>query len=78
MPSGGDRRRGTRRRAYRRAALTTEVSLARSPGRWPNADEEDERTREAYRAGYTRLSRVKARYDRDNFFRVNRNISPAS
>jgi FAD/FMN-containing dehydrogenase len=43
-----------------------------------NADEEEERTIEAYRAGYARLARVKAQYDRDNFFRVNRNISPAS
>jgi FAD/FMN-containing dehydrogenase len=43
-----------------------------------NADEEEERTLEAYRGGYARLARVKAQYDRDNFFRVNRNISPAS
>jgi FAD/FMN-containing dehydrogenase len=42
-----------------------------------NADEEEERTLEAYRGGYARLARVKAQYDQDNFFRVNRNISPA-
>ena len=43
-----------------------------------NADEEEERTLEAYRDGYARLARVKAQYDPDNFFRVNRNISPAT
>lgn len=42
-----------------------------------NADEEEERTRDAYGAGYTRLASVKAQYDPENFFRVNRNISPA-
>ena len=43
-----------------------------------NADDDEERTLEAYRGGYARLARIKAQYDQDNFFRVNRNISPAS
>ena len=42
-----------------------------------NADEEEERTLETYRGSYARLARAKALYDKDNVFRVNRNISPA-
>lgn len=34
------------------------------------------RTAEAYRGNYERLRQVKAQYDPDNLFRVNRNISP--
>ena len=40
------------------------------------ADEADERTRESYRDNYRRLAEVKARWDPDNIFRVNRNIQP--
>ena len=42
-----------------------------------NADDGEERTKEAYRGAYTRLTAVKAAHDPDNFFRVNRNIRPA-
>jgi FAD/FMN-containing dehydrogenase len=40
------------------------------------ADEADERTRESYRENYRRLQAIKAKYDPDNLFRVNRNIEP--
>jgi FAD/FMN-containing dehydrogenase len=42
------------------------------------ADDSPDRTAEAYGANYDRLRRVKARYDADNLFRVNRNIVPAA
>ncbi len=42
------------------------------------ADEGEDRTREAYRDSLDRLARVKAVYDPENLFRVNRNIVPAS
>jgi len=38
--------------------------------------EGDDRIRATYRGNYERLSRIKARYDPDNFFRVNQNIRP--
>ncbi|HEU4894959.1 MAG TPA: FAD-binding oxidoreductase [Acidimicrobiia bacterium] len=41
------------------------------------ADEPDDRTAESYRGNWARLAEVKAKYDPDNLFRVNRNISPA-
>jgi FAD/FMN-containing dehydrogenase len=41
-------------------------------------DEDETRTRAAYRDNLGRLARVKAAYDPDNLFRVNRNIAPAA
>ena len=41
------------------------------------ADESDDRTAESYRGNLARLVEVKAKYDPDNLFRVNRNILPA-
>lgn len=38
--------------------------------------EDEERVKGAYGANYERLARVKAKYDPDNFFRVNQNIAP--
>jgi len=42
------------------------------------ADEGRERVRAAYGGNYDRLTRVKAKYDPRNFFRVNQNIPPAA
>ena len=40
--------------------------------------EGEDRIRATYRDNYERLSRIKARYDPDNFFRVNQNIRPSA
>src|SRR5689334_18975284 len=39
-------------------------------------EEGDERIRATYRGNYKRLAEVKAKYDPENFFRVNQNIRP--
>ncbi len=39
-------------------------------------EEGEERIRESYRGNYDRLAAVKAKYDPENFFRVNQNIKP--
>ncbi|MFL6447257.1 MAG: FAD-binding oxidoreductase [Bryobacteraceae bacterium] len=40
-------------------------------------EEGEERIRAAYAGNYARLSAIKAKYDPENFFRVNQNIRPA-
>jgi FAD/FMN-containing dehydrogenase len=42
------------------------------------AEDDTARTADAYRNNYQRLQHVKAQYDPDNLFRVNRNIPPAA
>lgn len=39
-------------------------------------DEGEDRVRASYRDNYDRLSAIKAKYDPDNFFRINQNIKP--
>ena len=41
-------------------------------------DEGEDRIRATYRENYLRLAQIKAKYDPDNFFRVNQNIRPAA
>ena len=43
-----------------------------------NREEGEDRIRASYRDNYDRLAEVKAKYDPENFFRVNQNIKPAS
>jgi hypothetical protein len=40
-------------------------------------EEGEDRIRATYRGNYARLAAVKAKYDPENFFRVNQNILPA-
>jgi hypothetical protein len=40
-------------------------------------DEGEERVRATYRGNFSRLAEIKAKYDPDNFFRMNQNIRPA-
>ena len=43
-----------------------------------SAEDPEQDIRSAYGSAYSRLAQIKARYDPDNFFRMNANIRPAS
>lgn len=71
---------GMRHRDWARAAWEA-VRPYSTGGNYVNfqtADEGEDRTREAYRDTLDRLARVKAAYDPENLFRVNRNIQPVA
>ncbi|HEY7731295.1 MAG TPA: FAD-binding oxidoreductase [Gaiellaceae bacterium] len=53
-------------------------TLGRTYVNFQSADEDDARVRAAYGENYERLAAVKARYDPENLFRVNRNVRPRS
>jgi len=40
-------------------------------------NEGEERIRGTYGANYEKLTQIKAKYDAENFFRVNQNVPPA-
>ena len=41
-------------------------------------EEESDRVRDAYGAGYDRIAALKSKYDPDNFFRYNQNVRPTA
>ena len=41
-------------------------------------EEGQERIQASYRGNYDRLAKIKAKYDPNNFFKVNQNIHPKS
>ena len=60
-------------------ALAADLKRFSSGGAYLNfiGDEGADRVRAAFGDNYERLERVKSRYDPDNFFRRNPNITPA-
>jgi FAD/FMN-containing dehydrogenase len=70
---------GDRHRAWARSSWEA-VRPYRTGGNYVNVqtfDDDDVRLREAYGDSFGRLAQVKATYDPENLFRVNRNIPPA-
>ena len=69
-----DRGRGWARRLYRNTAPFS------TGGGYVNffTEDEGERVAQAYGVNYERLQRVKERYDPDNLFRMNMNVSPGA
>ena len=53
-------------------------STGRTYINFQTTEEGTERVRESYGANFDRLVEIKSKYDPDNLFRVNRNISPAA
>ena len=41
-------------------------------------DEGQDRVKASYKNNYERLTKIKKKYDPNNFFRVNQNIKPAN
>ena len=53
-------------------------STGRTYINFQTAEEGTERVQASYGANFDRLAEIKSKYDPDNLFRVNRNISPAA
>ena len=59
----------------------TPCSLSSGSGRYVNYlgdDEQGDAIAAAYGPNYRRLQQLKAKYDPENFFRLNQNIRPAT
>jgi FAD/FMN-containing dehydrogenase len=71
---------GERHRAWARSAWDSirPHSTGSSYVNWQTADEDETRVQEAYGDNFGRLTNIKASYDPDNLFRVNRNVAPVS
>ena len=71
---------GERHRAWARRAWEAirPHSTGSSYVNWQTADEDETRVKEAYGDNFERLTNIKAAYDPDNLFRVNRNVAPVS
>jgi len=76
----GRRPRTIRRTSTGRAPPGATYAVSRRAGRissFLTEGEGDERIRAGYRKNYERLVEIKTKWDRENLFRMNKNIKPS-